>query len=248
MAKTRYGNARKHARSIPEEIRTVESAQLRCPKGHQLPHRTDRGNCTPVYCPDQEERPIEVHNRLVPQRVHGVRAAAEIRKAKDKAFRRVNLEADAIIDQMIPGDSPAMVAARKAAKVQKVEEMVRLGHSIGRFAAMRAFFKTPEGLEGAAAEEFVAKRALALSVDALMILEKNLKLGDSSEQREAARDILDMTGQRRKEAVNVGTAPIIMLINPGGGPVAVPWAQKIEIPKPQQPIGALPVLPTPQRP
>lgn len=222
------------AGTLPDEIRTVEAAQGRCPGGHALPNRTNKGRCTPVYCPV-----FKGGSPVVEKRTNAGRdkiALSEIGKkgrkkqlADKETLATLSTEADKVIEEMIPGDSPGMVAAREEAKRFKMEHLTKLAQSVGRWSAMKAFFKVPENLEGAAAEEFVQRRALSLSVDAIMVLEKQLKLGDSAEQREAVRDILDMNGMRKRESGTAGGA-VIMLINPNGtGPIPSPFAQRIPI-------------------
>ena len=74
-------------------------------------------------------------------------------------------------------------------------------------------------------DPLVRQKAMALSVDAVTVLEKMLKLGDSKEQMEAAREILDMTGQRKRDSGGA-SGPVIMLMGAAG---SVPWAQRIEV-------------------
>lgn len=206
-----------------EKTLAAEKSGATCPKGHKLPHRTNRGRCTPVHCPGS----------AAGINAQGGQSAAEkgglVRKARMAVIKQLGQEADEVIDTLIPGESDAAKTARMAAKAEKAGELVRLAQGIGRWAAAKAHFKVPDGLEGAAAEEWVSRRALMLSVDALAELERQLKLGDDTQRREAARDILDMNGMRKKESVGGANTPIIMLVNPNGGPVQVPWAQRAPI-------------------
>jgi hypothetical protein len=130
---------------------------------------------------------------------------------------------------MIPGDSLAMQAARAQAKATMGDELSKLGASIGKFAAMRAYFKAPEGLQGAEAMEYVQKKAEALTVDAITDLERDLKLGDDAQRREARRDLLDMNGMRKKEQTP-NTHPLIIMMGTNGAPqISLPWSQKTKV-------------------
>lgn len=219
----------RRAQGIPDDLAAVEKLQGRCPGAHVLPHRTDRGQCTPVFCAGSAPRAPALVVDTLPDGSRFVtigKKGTKERRTRKEALAIVSAEADKVIDALIPGDSPAMVAARQAAHQQKAEELVKLAHGIGRFAAMRAFLKVPEGLEGADAEQYVTQRSMALTVDALAEVERQLKLGDDSMRREAARDILDMTGLRKKEGVQ-GGGPVIMLVGQNGQ--GLPWMQRVPI-------------------
>ena len=211
------------------------NAGIVCPSGHSLPNRTDKGACTPVYCPDppKEEKPKAppTLDEIAQQR--GLRdpevRARVAAKRKEFAEQRIALKekADELINKMLP-DTFEYAEARDVAIETKAEELKKLGSSVGRLAAARAFFKVPGDLEGAEAEQYVQKKALSLAPEALMEIERQLRLGDDSQRREAARDILDMNGMRRKEAAP-GNGPVIMLVNPGGGDPA-PWVKRVTPP------------------
>ncbi len=210
------------ATAVSADVMDVESQFLRCPHGHNLPNKTNKGTCSPVHCAGG----VSVN---APPKVKARAKAAAGRAGKKKEMANkaeraaITAEADAIIDAMIPA---YMEEARATAKEVKAQELTRLGQSLGRFAAMRAFFKVPEGLEGAQAEEYVQRRALTLSVDAMAELERQLKLGDDTQRREAARDILDMNGMRKRESGG-GNGPVIVMMGQNGGALAVPWAQRL---------------------
>lgn len=205
----------------------VELTQSRCPQGHPLPYKTDFGSCTPVYCAmegvDAEKKPKR-ESRFVALGKEG----AAIRQKKNEVMALLAKEADKVIDTLIPETTPGFEQARAAAKAQKGEELLRLAQGIGRYAAMKAYFNVPEGLEGSAAEEYVQRKALMLSVDALAEIERQLKLGDDNQRREAARDILDMNGMRKREA-SAGNQAVIILNNPAGL-AGLPWLKVKDAP------------------
>ena len=229
MRKGSRGGVTRRAKGIPDDLAAIEMKQGRCPNGHLLPNRTDKGQCTPVFCAGSAPRAPALVVDELPDGSRFVtlgKKGSKERRTRKEALAIVSAEADKVIEAMIPGTSPAMVAARQAAQAQKAEELVKLAHGIGRFAAMRAFLKVPEGLEGADAEQYVNRRAMSLTVDALAEVERQLKLGDDSMRREAARDILDMTGLRKKESAGAG-GPVIMLVGQNGQ--GMPWMQRVPI-------------------
>jgi hypothetical protein len=147
-----------------------------------------------------------------------------LRKAKAEILAQLDARADALIDRLLPGETPEMLAARAAAKAQKADELQKLGHQVGRFAAMQAIYKVPEGLQGAEAEDFFEKEAAALLPSIVVDLKRDLQLGDDTQRREARRDIMDILGKRKRE--NAPAAPSIFVFNSGpGGSIKVPWSQ-----------------------
>lgn len=214
--------------NIPDDILKLETQQGRCPSGHKLPHRTNRGRCTPVFCAGSSagSNDRETSHETKGTHVANGRLGSALKAAKQEALQEVAREANSIIDAMIPGDSLSMQAARAQAKATMGEELQKLGASIGKFAAMRAYFKAPEGLTGAEAVEYVQKKAEALTVDAITDLERDLKLGDDAQRREARRDLLDMNGMRKKESVPNSTPLIIMMGTNGAPQISLPWSQK----------------------
>jgi hypothetical protein len=229
-----------HRKYLTPLVADVEAAQARCPEGHLLPHRTENGSCTPVYCAGGKP--------LGQQRTRGQREKAtafktasmrKIIEDKQKVVKLLSEEADRTIDALIPEGMPGFEEARRTARQQKAEELIRLAQGIGRYAAMKAYFKVPENLSGAEAEAWVTKRSIELSVDALAELERQLKLGDDFQRREAARDILKMNGLDKKEAPPQTNA-VIVLNNPAGL-AGIPWLKPLE---PPATVDALPASAT----
>lgn len=220
------------SKAVPQDILALEATQGRCPSGHLLPHKTNKGRCTPLHCagslsgaskddPTSERASSEIEHSDLGKAVKGL---------NKQALAVISAQADSIIDAMIPGDSIQAQAGRAQAKAIKAQELTKLSANIGRYAAMRTFFKAPDGLSGAEAEEWVKRRAEILSVDAVVDLERDLKLGDDHQRREARRDLLDMAGLRKRESLNGGGA-VIMLINQNGAPIKTPLiAHKMQAP------------------
>lgn len=195
----------------------AELTQARCPEGHALPHRTANGSCTPVYCAGGE---AEEKGKVINFSALG-KQGKQTQMQKSAVLAIVSEEADRVIDNLIPETVPGYKAARDAAKQQKGEELLRLAQGIGRYSAMKSYFNVPEGLSGGEAEAWIQKRSVELSVDALAEFERQLKLGDDTQRREAARDILRMNGMDKKEAPPQANA-VIILNNPAGL-AGIPW-------------------------
>ena len=77
----------------------------------------------------------------------------------------------------------------------------------------------PEGLEGAAVDDWVAKKKVDLNVLSMAEAEWRLKYGNSAERWEVAKFNLEQTGHGKREAFGGGASPIIILKLSGG----VPW-------------------------
>lgn len=211
--------AHRRKRITPAEA-AIEATQTRCPEGHPLPYRTIHGSCTPVYCAGSGEKVED--GRILKFSALGKEGKKKSME-RNKVLAVVSAEADRVIDTLIPETVPGWQQARAAAKEQKSEELLRLAQGIGRHAAMKTYFKVPEGLTGGAAEEWVQKRSMELSVDALAEFERQLKLGDDNQRRDAARDILKMNGMDKKEAAQGSNAVIIL--NNAAGLAGLPWLQ-----------------------
>lgn len=237
LAKTKE----KRAKAEESQLRTEALEQKYCPQKHRLPNKTPTGECTPLYCAvkskerqkygdeDEYDREEKALTALYAARKSKARRAQieiekEVKEQMPAAVRKEVRQRDALLDTTL--DSTRVEDAESmqgAAYKQKQEEVLRLSRGLGRYAAARAFFKAPEGLTGADAENWIAQRALELSVDALLEFERQLKLGDDNQRREAARDILKMAGLDKKEAP-VGNNAVIVL-NSAGGVQALPWIQ-----------------------
>ena len=50
--------------SMPDRVREGTIQMGTCPAGHGLPHRTDKGRCTPIYCPGSRPGKFSTKKRL----------------------------------------------------------------------------------------------------------------------------------------------------------------------------------------
>lgn len=178
--------------------------RLFCPKKHPLPNTTKYGQCTPLHCPldlPVDEFPHEPAIKL-PSNILPVAAEAA--------------ETIAVIAEETHIDEALATTAKR-------KQLQDLSHAAGRSAARKAFFKVPTNMDAPTAEAWAQAKAVSLLPDALAELEYQLKLGDDTMRRDAARDILDINGMRKRDSPGNGGATIIL--NLGGK--ELPWAQKV---------------------
>lgn len=214
-------------RNMPPDVVKMEMKYGKCPKGHVLPHRTNSGRCTPVHCAGSLSGASPTGHKTnvsAKETVSNPEVANAIRSAKAEIIKHLNERADALIDRLLPGETIEMQSARAAAKAQKADELMKIGHQVGRFAAHAVIYKRPENLTGAAAEEFFKREAENLLPDIIVDLKRDLQLGDDTQRREARRDILDIVGKRKADAApNISNA--FVMVAPGGS-ITVPWSKK----------------------
>ena len=185
------------------------AAQIQCPKGHALPRSTKYGECTPVHCAGTSKNGSLAKTYTVTH------------KAKRDLIKTIKTDATSQIAQALEGlDETQKRVATEAAS----EEATTLAHLTGRRAARQQLYKIPENLEGADAEEHVQKNFLRLAPYAVAEIEHQLLYGDDAQRRDAARDVLDAVGMRKKEG-NGGGSGATIILNLGGK--ELPWAQKV---------------------
>lgn len=76
----------------------------------------------------------------------------------------------------------------------------------------------PEGLDTAEAEEWTQKKMVALLPAAVAELEYQLKFGDDRQRMDAARDVLDANGMRKRDAITASGQTIVLNI------ANLPWS------------------------
>lgn len=213
----------------PEHVQKAEKAFYRCPGGHELPHRTENGQCTPLFCSanEMQEGGRSAENRLKRLKKERGNDDALVR-AREAAAKGVGV--DPAIETAITAEGDEGAAAKELARVSKVDETARLGKAMGRHLARHNFLKVPKGLEGAEAEQWADSKLVNLLPDAVAELEYQLKLGDDSQRERAAKMVLESMGRGRRESGGGSNAPVIIIAGGAGGQVQVPWAQKVAPP------------------
>lgn len=174
-----------------------------CPKGHTLPRTKPWGQCSPVQCAD-----FDLAGNPVPQTLGA------------KLARRVAKQAKEIVQAELDTDDPLN---KDAANAAASEESMKVALSVGRRAARMKHFKVPAGLSGEEAERWAKTRATELLPIAMAEIEYQLTLGNDAQRAEAAKDVLDMNGVRKKDAATGGGATIILNL----GQKELPWAERI---------------------
>lgn len=195
--------------SRSNDVNRVSNTFLQCPNHHRLPHRTKHGECTPVHCPAKPELASDyVENNKVKPAIQESSAAADLILSET-----VDLGAIEKVD----------VKVAREANAQKIDTLTKLTNAAARAASRKAFFKVPDFKDAAEAEAWSQARAAILLPDAIAELEYQLKLGDDTQRRDAARDFLDINGMRKREAG--GSIGATIILNLGGK--ELPWAQKV---------------------
>lgn len=189
---------------------------MTCPNKHPLP----REGCTPLYC--GEAKALAFRKAKGP---HGQELKDPLSHA-EKNRKRVLVASPTLAgEQVRQADALAKVAADAAPATESDDKTAsQLAKAVAKRAMRRNLVPVPEGLDGADAEEWAQKKAVQLLPDAAAELEYQLKYGDDSQRREAARDVLDMNGMRRRESGGNNAPTIILNL----GNTKLPWEQKTD--------------------
>lgn len=194
-----------------------------CPGGHRLPHHTEKGDCTPLWCA-AGLKPGK-RKAVAPKPVGEGRRSAPSGRPADGAAE------GGLTDVALVAGRTSRASARDGEAVveetARAEEATRVARGRGRFAARMAVADVPAGMEGTAAEDWADKRLLSLLPLAVAEVEAQLKFGDASQRERAADKVMAATGRGKREAGN-NSAPTIIFMTQGeggSGRVAVPWSQ-----------------------
>lgn len=193
---------------------------LKCAsKKHVLPH----DGCSPMYCCDQLAK-VKVKKgdgkRL--KQSESLRASGATikdgnpRKAEKDALREMEMS------DLSTVETDPQAGMSEEGEEAKAAAATSLAKRVGKWAARSALMKTPSGLSGAEAEEWADKNLNEALPEAVAELRYQLRYGDDKQRMDAARDVLDATGKRRKDGGVSGGATII--VNVG----TLPWEKKRE--------------------
>lgn len=185
---------------LTEEQKTTEAKFGRCPKGHKLPHRTNRGLCTPVYCVGSKPgKKDKKQKALVPV---------------DPGFTDL-AEVGSIIG------NPLFTDPMFERKIQEAET---------RHNARVKFVQMPFSFANEKEQDaWIEAKKRALVPLALADVEYSLKLGDQQEREKARKEVLDMTGHGKKEADGSKSTPQIIIVGMNGQVADNPWIRKMEL-------------------
>lgn len=213
-------------------VSDVGSAAQHCPSNHALPRIGVNGECTPVNCggrslKGEEATPVietaieATHEALTSNsQYRAPRLDGELKLTGESAAEDLAANLTPMLQTL---DEETATLAAEQASLSKNKQILQLAQSQGRHSARKAFFKAPTNLPAAEAETWAQAKAVSLLPDALAEIEFQLKMGDDGMRRDAARDVLDINGMRRREAAGAGGATIIL--NLGGK--ELPWAQRV---------------------
>jgi hypothetical protein len=186
---------------------------IKCPKGHTLPNRTNKGQCTPLHCA-------------------GSRSAAQeknpVRAARKKAKAAAPTPADAVLDAVKPAPAPDQVLpelAKAAAYEAKMEALEQIAKSMSRLEAREVLLNVPKGLKGAEAEAWADAKLQELLPWAVAEKEFQLKHGDDEQRSRAADRVLEANGRGKKEGAPPVTQPIVVVLHGSGGSAQLPWSK-----------------------
>lgn len=206
---------------------------MKCPQGHELPHETPTGQCTPLYCGvdgvlDDGTKPNGkkiVRKKRAKAQIDPPKMAepAPVKAMTVPQRRGLETKLQSEVDNALQEDEVGRQAAMEAAVDAVRGSIGRAGSGLGSYAVRQAFLKTPKGMSNEEAEVWAQSKSLELLPTALGEVEFRLKFGDDDQRYEAAKDVLDMNGMRKRDAINSGGNTIILNLGAGG----TPWAKKV---------------------
>jgi len=177
----------------------------RCPGGHKLP----RQGCTPMYCLESRA---------------GAKAGGRPAQPQTAARRDAINKAMAVPLQDLGAVAATNTGAESLEPAQRegqALEATKLAIAAGKLTARRGLLPVPEGLKGGDAEEYAQKKLVDMLPQAVTELEHQLTYGDDKQRIDAARDVLDANGMRRREMAGNMVPPIVLNFNG-----VLPWMQQ----------------------
>lgn len=189
----------RRTKEMNEEQRSDEAKFGRCPKGHALPHRTNKGNCTPLFCAGSTASPTPKKGSSPLAKQEAKDMATDIAKADD------SVDLDVL-----------------------TETTSRISKAATRHKARMAYVKVPEFSDAKEREKWVENKKNELVPLALADVEFSLKLGDSQERERARKEVLEMTGHGKRDTGGGSTSPLIILTGVTGNPGDNPWVRRVD--------------------
>lgn len=199
---------------MTEEQKAFEQKFGRCPKGHQLPHRTNKGICTAVFCA-------------------GASSGAPSKK-KSRRTEVVELREEVIGAATQPIDAPtapntALAPVDSDLDTHELTEVAnRITKAKTRHQARMAYVKLPVFKDQKEIELHVEAKKMELLPLALADVEYQLKLGDAQEREKARKEVLDMTGHGKQDGKSGPSTPQIIIIGAGTDAQSLPWVRRVD--------------------
>ncbi len=211
---------------MSEDDVKAEASFLRCPSGHALPHRTNRGNCNPMFCSAPAKS--------------GADPAPSAGEPAETPTGPIQPEAPA--DEFTPVESRAVTKQVDEDKKQALDVARRIKQAHTRHEARLKYLgDVPEFKDEKEKEQWIEAKKKALIPLALLDVEYALKLGDTAERERARREVLDMTGHGKRESQNQQNQPLIIISGLADG--GLPWVRRVDANGKQLPSNTVTVAP-----
>lgn len=210
-----------HPESVARSMRAAAPQFMRCPEGHDLPHRSVWGRCSPLVCLAESDTPGV---RLARENTNDSRSPIVPYRAEMDSLPR-GMEGEAYERDV----ADPMEATRSTAQA---EEALALMRTVGQKAARDALFPMPELPAAPSLSEVGPAQYIKQRLEQIAPLVLEMKIfesiyGTSAEKRmAAAEELLDRSGMapRKNDGGGDMRGPVIIL---AGTQVANPYeAQK----------------------
>lgn len=172
----------------------VQAKGLKCPAGHALPHKTKQGRCTTEWCALAKGEEESLGEAPI-------KLLAPAPTVSTKALAKAEAE------DLVQSDTMRLETEQRIAEAHR---QVRR-----RVVGVPQTIEDPEG--------YAQAKAVSLLPEAMAEIEYQLKYGDDRQRAEMADRVLDMTGNRKRDALAGGGQTIVLQFSPADAPS---WADR----------------------
>ncbi len=206
----------------------------RCPDGHSIPHKTENGECTPLYCAVNGEMGLQQGELKRSKRSKTLmRKGAERRKAEKEMktkFKFVkNMALEKATKELVEEVRAQPLSLPDGASVGlaqegRIEALSATSIAAGKLGARLAFINDlpHKDADEVTINNWADKKAVQLLPLAIAEKEYMLKFGDDEQREKASDRVLAMNGRLQKEGHLSGGAAIILHME--GGAIQLPYA------------------------
>lgn len=200
-------------------MRSPEKRKLTsyCPNHHSIPHKTPRGECTALYCvEDQAPAPTKgqkLNKRKADQRNSKTSFELKRERAIETATKKLELQV-AQSPLPLPDGASALLVNEG-----RLEGLAGGSANLGRHQARLSFVEgglPTKDADDVAINTWADKKILSLLPAALAEKEYALKFGDDGQRERAADKILAANGRAQKEGSGQSSASIILHVSGSG--------------------------------
>lgn len=200
-----------HPEAMLRTMRSAAPAFMRCPNGHDLPHRVSWGRCSPADCCDYGQPNTRSTGKGAGFEGERKRLANTVPYKDEMDMLPMGLESMAV-------DEKGIDLSEAAYTQERAKEAVRIMSALGQNAALEAAHPLPElppppDLKALGPQQYVKQRLEDISPYLLEMKIAELKFAGSQKTRsELLADLMDRAGHGRKpdNVVNV-TAPVMFV-------------------------------------